>query len=187
MSRLSSTGTSFWSKLSLAYLIASCFSRAARFLKLSKSADGAQQAFPVLVRPGRPLFEFRQLLRGHCRRLDGHQWFRRSEGFGPCRLLFNVRVGFLHRHGMPVQNLNAGRISDGWQGGNLDVLGMRPGAVSRHRHQCAAVLSRSSASHATRSKCSETRPCACGLRLRTAARRAISRRIAEPRHCGGAS
>ena len=38
MSRLSSTGTSFCSKPSLAYLIASCFSRAARFLKLSKSA-----------------------------------------------------------------------------------------------------------------------------------------------------
>ena len=100
MSRLSSIGTSFRNRFSLAYLIASCFSRAARFLKLSKSA---------LVRSKRSQFSSARAARSlssfNCSgvTVDGSTGSSDSEAaggaaasgcFSGCALVFFIRVGF---------------------------------------------------------------------------------------------
>ena len=121
MSRLSSTGTSFCSRPSLANLIASCFSRAARFLKLSKSAVvRSRRSQFSSARAARSLSSVK-LLRGHRRRLNQHQRFGGGGRLGDWRLLFSVHVGFFIGVGFPFHKFNAVRIDYSWLPGNLPI------------------------------------------------------------------
>ena len=117
MSRFSSTGNSFWSKPSLAYLIASCFSRAARFLKLSKSA---------VVRSKRSQFSSarpaRSLSSANC---SGVTVAASTGTSGSAAGASGVAGSFsictfvrFMGHDFLVYNLNALRIDDSWASGN---------------------------------------------------------------------